>query len=77
MSNTLSGIGVSRGVAIGKVHLLQRGQLDIPEYVVPPKFVDDEVTRLESAVRTARAQLKAIRQHIPDSTPADISIAGQ
>lgn len=73
MSITLSGVGVSRGVAIGKVHLLQRGQLEIPEYVVPPKFVNEEVTRLETAVRTARAQLKAIRKHIPDSTPADIS----
>jgi phosphotransferase system enzyme I (PtsI) len=73
MSVTLSGVGVSRGVAIGKVHLLQRGQLEIPEYVVPPKFVEDEVARLETAVRTARAQLKAIRKHIPDSTPADIS----
>jgi len=55
------------------VHLLQRGQLEIPEYVVPPRFVEEEVTRLETAVHTARAQLKAIRTHIPDSTPADIS----
>jgi phosphotransferase system enzyme I (PtsI) len=73
MSIALSGVGVSRGVAIGKVHLLQRGQLEIPEYVVPPKFVEEEVTRLETAVRTAQAQLKAIRKHIPDGTPADIS----
>ena len=73
MSITLSGVGVSRGVAIGKVHLLQRGQLEIPEYVVPPRFVEEEVTRLETAVRTASAQLKAIRKHIPESTPADIS----
>ncbi|MDT8403479.1 phosphoenolpyruvate--protein phosphotransferase [Sulfuriflexus sp.] len=73
MSISLSGVGVSRGVAIGKVHLLQRGQLEIPEYVVPPKFVEEEVARLESAIRTARAQLKAIRKHIPAGTPADIS----
>ena len=55
------------------MHLLQRGQLEIPEYVVPPRFVEEEVTRLETAVHTARAQLKAIRKHIPESTPADIS----
>lgn len=73
MSIALSGVGVSRGVAIGKVHLLQRGQLEIPEYVVQPKFVDEEITRLKSAMNTARAQLKAIRKHIPAGTPADIS----
>ena len=74
MSITLSGVGVSRGIAIGKVHLLQRGQLEIPEYVVPEKFVAEEVSRLKNAVRAAREQLKAIRNHIPSSKTADISL---
>jgi len=72
MSIALSGTGVSRGIAIGKAHILQRGQLEIPEYVVPKKFIQDEIDRLKSALLTARTQLRAIRKHIPVNTPADI-----
>jgi len=72
MSVALSGTGVSRGIAMGKAHILQRGQLEIPEYVVPEKFVQDEIDRLNNALLTARTQLKAIRKHIPANTPADI-----
>jgi len=72
MSLALSGTGVSRGIALGKAHILRRGQIEIPEYVVPEKFVSDEITRLKKALLTASTQLKAIRKHIPENTPADI-----
>jgi len=72
MSLALSGTGVSRGIALGKAHILRRGQIEIPEYVVPKKFVSDEITRLKKALLTASTQLKAIRKHIPENTPADI-----
>ena len=72
MSLVLSGTGVSRGIALGKAHILRRGQIEIPEYVVPKKFVKDEINRLKKALLTAAAQLKAIRKHIPENTPADI-----
>jgi len=72
MSLVLSGTGVSRGIALGKAHILRRGQIEIPEYVVTKNFVNDEVDRLKKALVTAAAQLKAIRKHIPTNTPADI-----
>jgi len=72
MSLALSGTGVSRGIALGKAHILRRGQIEIPEYVVPKEFVADEITRLKTALLTASTQLKAIRKHIPENTPADI-----
>jgi len=72
MSLALSGTGVSRGIALGKAHILRRGQIEIPEYVVPKKFITDEINRLKKALITAAAQLKAIRKHIPENTPADI-----
>jgi len=72
MSLVLSGTGVSRGIALGKAHILRRGQIEIPEYVVPKNFVNDEINRLKKALVTAAAQLKAIRKHIPVNTPADI-----
>jgi len=72
MSVALSGIGISSNIAIGKAYVMQRGQLEIPEYVVPKKFVKDEVARFKQALKTAVMQLNAVKKHIPKSTPADI-----
>ena len=73
MSLALSGIGVSRGIAIGKAYLLQRGLPEVTEYAVPKTQIKDEVTRFMQAVDAARQQLKAIRQQIPADTSADIA----
>jgi phosphotransferase system enzyme I (PtsI) len=68
----LYGMGVSRGIAIGKVHVVKRDQLDIREYSIKRYRLDDEIKRFENALTNARQQLRAIREHIPDSTSADI-----
>ena len=39
----------------------------------PEHLIEDEVARFRRAVRTARQQLKAIRNSIPETTRADIS----
>jgi phosphotransferase system enzyme I (PtsI) len=70
---TLVGLGVSRGVAIGRAHLLQRGQPEIVEYTVDPREVDREVRRFQEALGAARHQLRAIRQQIPEETARDIA----
>lgn len=72
MTIALHGMGVSRGIAIGKVHIVKRDQLDIREYSIKQHLIDDEIKRFENAVTNARQQLRAIREHIPESTSADI-----
>ena len=72
MTIALHGMGVSRGIAIGKVHVVKRDQLDIREYSIKRHRLDDEVKRFENALTNARQQLRAIREHIPDSTSVDI-----
>jgi phosphotransferase system enzyme I (PtsI) len=72
MTIALHGLRVSRGIAIGKVHIIKRDQLDIREYSVKKNLVYDEIKRFESAVTNARQQLRAIRKHIPESTSANI-----
>ena len=72
MTIALHGVGVSRGIAIGKVHIVKRDQLDIREYSIKQHLIDDEIKRFENAVTNARQQLRAIREHIPESTSADI-----
>jgi phosphotransferase system enzyme I (PtsI) len=70
---SLVGLGVSRGVAIGRAHLLQRGQPDVVEYTLEPKAVNAEVRRFQAALKTARRQLSAIREQIPEATAHDIA----
>ena len=72
MTIALHGMGVSRGIAIGKVHIVKRDQLDIRKYSIKQHLIDDEIKRFENAVTNARQQLRAIRGHIPESTSADI-----
>lgn len=73
MSVTLTGIGVSRGIAIGKVHILERGQPEVTEQTIPVAEIEDEVHRFQLALKTAQEQLKNVRSRIPDSTPASIA----
>ena len=72
MSRLLQGLGVSRGIAIGPAHIIERDRLDIPEYYVPEKQQDSEARRLVNAVGQAKRQLRAVRKHISESTSADI-----
>ncbi len=72
MTIALHGMGVSRGIAIGKVHVVKRDQLDIREYSIKRHRLGDEIKRFENALTNARQQLRAIREHIPVSTSADI-----
>ena len=72
MSITISGTGVSHGIAIGKVYRLEQGELEIYEAAIPEQLIEDEVARFERAVSTARQQLKAIRNSIPETTRRDI-----
>jgi phosphotransferase system enzyme I (PtsI) len=73
MPIALTGIAVSKGIAIGKARVLQHGQLDIAEYVLPFEHIDTEVARFTHALETAREQLRIIRNQIPEQTPQDIA----
>jgi phosphotransferase system enzyme I (PtsI) len=58
MSLALSGIGVSRGIAIGKAHFL-RGSVEVLEGSLPESLLDEEVARFLEAVETERRQLES------------------
>jgi len=73
MTLELQGIGVSRGIAIGKAHILFHNRPDVREYFIPEFNIDEEVDRFLNATDQARAQLKAIREQIPANAPDDVS----
>ena len=73
MTIALHGLGVSRGIAIGKVHIIEQDQLDIPEYRITEQQVNSEIERLQQAITGAKQQLRAIKKQIPADTAADIA----
>ncbi len=73
MTLHLNGIGVSRGIAIGKIHLIQRGEPDVFESTIPEERIEDEVERLRRALKLASGQLRNIRNLIPSGTSQDVA----
>ncbi|MEC9407185.1 MAG: phosphoenolpyruvate--protein phosphotransferase [Abyssibacter sp.] len=73
MSLWASGIGVARGIAIGRAMKIVSGDLDIPEYALEPFEIEAEIRRYRSALRRARTQLKDVQERIPKGTPGEIS----
>lgn len=73
MSLWLNGIGVSRGIAIGRVQRLHGGDLEIPERTLEAGDVEHEITRFYGAQRRARDELRQVREQIPVGTPGDIA----
>jgi len=73
VSLTLHGIGVSKGVAIGKVYIVDRAQVEVSYYSLPKQSLDAEVVRFEKALEIARGQLLRIRDNIPKNTSVDIA----
>ena len=57
MSLMFTGIGVSRGIAIGNAYLLRRNQIDVTSRELTKKAVPGEIRRLKKALKTAREQL--------------------
>ncbi|MCP3868943.1 MAG: phosphoenolpyruvate--protein phosphotransferase [Gammaproteobacteria bacterium] len=65
-------IGTTRGIAIGEVHLLQRGCVEITPRFIDAASIPDEVDRFCQAVSIARRQLRSVRNKIPNNTHSDI-----
>ena len=72
MTLALYGLPVSRGIAIGKVYVLSRGDLDVVEYAIPPGEVQNEIARFQRALQIASDQLHDVLDQVPASTPVEI-----
>ncbi len=73
MALIVSGIGVSKGIAIGNVHLLNRGAPEVFERKLEEHEIDAEVERFQEAVDGAAKQLSGIRDSIPEDAPKDVA----
>jgi phosphotransferase system enzyme I (PtsI) len=72
MSREVNGIGVSRGIAIGRAHRLAPSELDIRQYQIDRKDVLHEVARLNNAFSLVRAELDALRADVAREAPQEV-----
>ena len=57
----IDGLGVSSGIAIGKVHVRESGAIAVPEYTIPAAKINDELKRFDVALGTARRQVGRLK----------------
>lgn len=71
-SFTLHGIPVSRGVAIGRAHMLTPAAMDVKHYLIGETEVEAEVQRVQDAVANVRNELQTIRSDLPKESPPEL-----
>jgi phosphoenolpyruvate-protein phosphotransferase (PTS system enzyme I) len=71
-SFTLHGIPVSRGIAIGRAHLLAPAALDVKHYLIGEERIEAEVQRLQNAIQTVHHGLQTIWKDLPRDAPAEL-----
>ena len=64
MSLALTGIGVTSGIAIGRVHRLTPGELSLPEYHLEADAVAAEIERIEGAAGRGERFLKGVMDRV-------------
>jgi len=71
-SFSLHGIPVSRGIAIGRAHLLAPAALDVKHYLVPEEHLEAEVSRLREALATVHRELQTLCNDLPKDAPTEL-----
>lgn len=71
-SFALFGISVSRGISIGRAHLVARAAMDTRHYLVPQEKVEAEVERLHNALDTVQKELEVIWTTLPQDAPVEL-----
>ncbi len=71
MSFTLHGIAVSSGIAIGYAHLLSHTSLEVAHYVLPKRFINEEIARFNAALQATRCEFSSLRSNRPSYAAAE------
>jgi phosphotransferase system enzyme I (PtsI) len=71
-SFTLHGIPVSRGISIGRAHLLTPAALDVKHYLVQEEQVEAEVRRLQHAIGVVHGNLQDLWNELPKDAPTEL-----
>lgn len=71
-SFTLHGIPVSRGITIGRAHLLRPAAMDVQHYLIGREDVESEVMRLQNAINQVQKELQLIWSELPIDAPTEL-----
>jgi phosphotransferase system enzyme I (PtsI) len=71
-SFSLHGIPVSRGIAIGRAHILAPAALDVKHYLISEENVEAEVKRLQQALATVHRELQTLWNELPKDAPTEL-----
>ena len=74
MSIYISGIGVSKGIAIGEAYLIARETIDVTKQTLPASELKAEIRRFKKALKLADSQLHDIKKKIAKNTADDILV---
>ena len=74
MSIYISGIGVSKGIAIGEAYLIAREKIDVTQQTLPASKIKAEIKRFKKALKLANSQLHDIKKKIAKDTADDILV---
>lgn len=72
MPFVIHGLPVSQGIAIGHAHLVSHALLEVNHHLVAPRYIEEEVARLDEALQAVRGDLIALRQ-TPTTAPSEVS----
>ncbi len=74
MSIYISGIGVSKGIAIGEAYVLAREKVDATQKNLAASEINSEIKRFKKAMKLANRQLHDIKKKIAKNTAEDILV---
>jgi len=74
LSIYISGIGVSKGIAIGEAYLIARETVDVTQKTLLASEITAEINRFKEALKLANTQLHAIKKKIAKNTADDILV---
>ncbi|NOQ89653.1 MAG: phosphoenolpyruvate--protein phosphotransferase [Gammaproteobacteria bacterium] len=74
MSIYISGIGVSKGIAIGEAYVLARVNIDATQRTLTTHEIKPEIKRFKEALKLANKQLHDIKKKIAKDTANDILV---
>ena len=72
MTFSLHGMGVSRGIAIGRAVCLDAWHQDVTHRAVPVLERGAEEDRFVQAIAAVRAEFAHLKRHVPDGAPAEL-----
>jgi phosphotransferase system enzyme I (PtsI) len=73
VSFALHGLAVSHGIAIGHAHLVSHAMLEVAHYVLPGRFVEEEIARFERALAAVRSELDALMAAVEPGAPSELT----